>query len=294
MSAQSEGELPDFGHLLDYCATEHGEGRLQHPAAGHLGAHLANRFSGSGLPLTHGLPGGMSVAQLQQSLQQQIQNRGLAGFGLHPGSLPFMPVPRHQQQPIQRRESNEYPRDPTSPGREVAHLSTQAGWAALSQQQQQCQQQSHNVPQSGPVLDGPLQLSQLLRQQQQGLTPSHLHHPLGPRPPSSSAGLAAEPKAAAMAGLGSFPPFQPSAQMADTGSGALSGGSAQLNQPGQSARLASSELDEGRSRLPAGSRHRGDAGAEVTKAKNKLAQRRFRERQRVTFFIASFIDIQMT
>ncbi len=28
---------------------------------------------------------------------------------MHPGSLPFMPVPRHQQQPIQRRESNDVP-----------------------------------------------------------------------------------------------------------------------------------------------------------------------------------------
>lgn len=289
MSAPGEGELPDFGHLLEYCANDFGEARVPSGlhTPGQLGSQFPGRFLGSGLPLGNGLPGGMSVAQLQHSLQQQAQNRGLPGFGLHPSNLPFMPMARASHQPGLGRAGVDYPAEDTAPGREMAHLNApQQGWPSLGQSQHPHHQ--HSAQQLPSVLkdSAPLSLSQLLRHQQ-GLGPAHMQpqhgshlalHEQKPAAPSDQ-------PFPASSGPATFPQLPGSSQPAETGSGALDDESAR---PGASSpnptRLASNDLlDEGRSKLPGSVRHRGEgSGAEVTKAKNKLAQRRFRERQRVS------------
>lgn len=287
MSAPGEGELPDFGHLLEYCANDFGEARMPSGlhTPGQLGSQFPGRYLGSGLPLGNGLPGGMSVAQLQHSLQQQAQNRGLTGFGLHPSNLPFMPMTRASHQPGLGRAGVDYPTEDPAPGREMAHLNAPPGWPSLGPSQHPHHQ--HPAQQLPSVLkdSAPLSLSQLLRHQQ-GLGPAHLQPQHGSHlpPHEPKSGPPSEQFFPPSSGPATFPQLPGSSQPAETGSGPLDEESAQ---PGVSSpnptRLASNDLlDEGRSKLPGSVRQRGEgSGAEVTKAKNKLAQRRFRERQRV-------------
>ncbi len=283
MTQHSEGDLPDFGHFVDHSASEFGDARHlgSHPSAGHFGSQFPSRFLGSGLPLGNGLPGGMSVAQLQHTLlQQQMQTRALGGLGLH-SALPFVPIPRSSQ-PLLGAAPEAF-KDPHAEqsGREGSHYNAHSSWLTPSQQQQHHQPASHALSEPGSGFDGgPLTLSQLLRHQQ-SLGLLQQQHPQQMADATSPADQT--PAAISQPSFPQLPAahFQLPSQTADAGSGSMSGGSPL---PGsRAARLASSDLtDSGRTKLQLGSRSKGDgAGADVTKAKNKLAQRRFRERQRV-------------